>query len=84
MAKEKLFNDALRVAVLMQDRESGKTRLRLIADRLADEAVLGNIAAIKEVAERIDGKVPQAHVGDDDHDPIRIGGVTVSFVDPKG
>ncbi len=68
MARERLFNDALRVAVLMKDRDSGKTRIRLIADRLADEAILGNIAAIKEVAERIDGKVPQAVIGGDEDD----------------
>ncbi len=72
MAKEKLFNDALRVAVLMEERKTGKTRLRLIADRLAEEAVNGNIVAIKEVADRIDGKVPQAVVGSDDDPAIKV------------
>ena len=31
----------------------------------------GDVPAIREIADRLDGKVPQAVVGDDDHDPIR-------------
>ncbi len=86
MAKrEKLFNDALRVAALMQTREDGKTRLRLVADRLMEEAENGNIAAIKEVADRIDGKVPQAVIGDEDEAAVRvITEIRNIIVDPKG
>jgi hypothetical protein len=32
----------------------------------------GEIATIKELADRFDGKVAQALVGDDDSDPIRL------------
>jgi hypothetical protein len=72
MAKERLFSDALRVAALMKERKSGKTRLRLIAERLVHEAELGNVAAMKEVADRLEGKVPQALIGDSDADPINM------------
>ena len=33
-------------------------------------------AAQREIADRLDGKVPQAIVGDDTHDPIRVGDTT--------
>lgn len=72
MAKERLFTDALRVAALMQERKSGKTRLRLIAERLVQEAEAGNVVAMKEVADRLEGKVPQAIIGDSDADPINM------------
>jgi len=31
----------------------------------------GDMQAIKEFADRLDGKVPQGIVGDGDHDPVR-------------
>lgn len=56
---DKLIRDALMLAV---NREGeGKTKkLTLIADKLVDLAVGGDVAAIKEVADRIDGKATQA------------------------
>lgn len=72
MAKERLFSDALRVAALMKERKSGKTRLRLIAERLVKEAEAGNVVAMKEVADRLEGKVAQAIIGDSDADPINM------------
>ena len=32
----------------------------------------GDVQAIKEIADRLDGKVPQAVVGDDEHDAINV------------
>jgi hypothetical protein len=48
--------------------------MRKVAATLIREAVKGNIAALKEVADRIDGRVPQAQIiqGDDDGGPIRL------------
>lgn len=51
-------------------------RLRLVARVLVDNAIGGDTASIKEINDRMDGKVPQAIVGDDDHDPIRMGDIT--------
>lgn len=64
---DKLIRDALMIAV---NREymgpNGKTKkLTIIADKLVDLAMEGEIAAIKEVADRIDGKPPQALTGAD-------------------
>ena len=42
----------------------GITKLREVADALVSRAIAGDVQAIKEVADRIDGKVPQALVGD--------------------
>ncbi len=76
----KLFKDALNLAVheRMDEKplrgvETGdKTKLRRIAEVLVENAMDGNIPAIKEVADRLDGKAPQAIVGDDN--PLTVVG----------
>lgn len=69
---EKPFRDALRMelAAVGEDHKA----LRLIARNLIDMAMNdgGKLDAIKELADRSDGKVPQAIVGDDESDPINI------------
>lgn len=59
--KNKPWTEAIRRALLAED---GK-RLRAIADRLLVEAELGNVRAIQEMGDRIEGKVPQAITGAD-------------------
>ena len=54
--REKPFTDALRVALL----SGGGRRLRIIADKLAEKAGQGDIQAIREIADRLDGKPAQA------------------------
>jgi len=55
--KAKDFTDALRVAVLAT--EGDKTKLRKIAEKLADMAVEGDIQAIKEIGNRLEGTPAQ-------------------------
>lgn len=43
--------------------------LRWNARKLLEQ---GDVPAIKELADRLDGKVPQAVVGDGDEDPINV------------
>lgn len=69
--KEKSFANMLNVAI-KEANEQGVTKLREVADALVREAIAGNVPAIKEIAERLDGKVPQAVVGDDSEDPINL------------
>lgn len=69
--KEKSFANMLNVAI-KEANEEGVTKLRQVADALVKEAIAGNIPAIKEIAERLDGKVPQAVVGDDNEDAINF------------
>jgi hypothetical protein len=66
---EKTFANMLRIAISEAHGEGG-TRLRAVADALVLKAMDGDVPAIREVADRIDGKVPQAVVGDSEHDPI--------------
>lgn len=40
-------------------------RLRRAADALVDKAIDGDVAALKEIGDRVDGKVPQGIVGAD-------------------
>lgn len=70
--KEKSFANMLNIAIKEAVEGSDKTKLRAVADALVDKAMGGDVAAIKEVADRIDGKVPQAVVGDEDHDPVGV------------
>jgi hypothetical protein len=41
----------------------GKTKLDRIASQLVQEAIDGDVPAAKEIADRLDGKVPQAVTG---------------------
>jgi hypothetical protein len=69
--KEKSFANMLRIAI-MAPGASGEPKLREVAEKLVDEAVKGESWAVKEVADRLDGKPAQAIIGDDESDPIRL------------
>ena len=56
---DKPFRDALRIAVKEASGDGNRRKLRAIADALVDKAITGDIPAIKEVAERLDGRAPQ-------------------------
>lgn len=49
----------LRVAI-SEAHEAGGTKLRAVADALVTKALTGDVPAIKEVADRLEGKVAQA------------------------
>ncbi len=68
---EKTFANMLRVAIKEAHAEHGD-KLRAVAEALVTKAMTGDVPAIKEIADRLDGKVPQAIVGDDDSDPINL------------
>lgn len=57
----RLWANTLRRAIVQGDGE----KMRRIADKLLDMAEEGNIAAIKEIGDRIDGKVAQTIQGPD-------------------
>jgi phage I-like protein len=66
--KSKPFKDALQRLLAKADGQE----LENIAAALMAKASIGDVAAIKEVADRMDGKVPQAVIGDNEHDPISV------------
>ena len=82
----KVWRDAIRVAALRPVDEAAKpkTRLDRAASALVDAATEGDVAALKEMGDRLDGRVPQALVGgDDDAPPIRtITEIRRTIVDP--
>lgn len=76
----KMFEGALRRALSIEDPKSKTIALHRIAAALVREAESGNVQAIKEIAERVDGKLPQPQqISGDPENPLQLG-VQVSFV----
>ena len=72
-AKEKPWRDALeRVLKRRDDGTEIGTTLEKIADMCVRKALDGDKDAMREIAERHDGKVPQAIIGDDEEAPISL------------
>lgn len=71
--KPKLMADALIVA-LNRVAEDGKTKkLAQVAQALVDRAVAGDVQAIREVFDRVEGKAPQGILlGNADDLPLRV------------
>lgn len=66
--RQKPFNDALRIAL-----RSNPLRLRRIVEKLTEKAEDGDLAAIREVADRLDGRpVAQQHNAENDGQIIHI------------
>jgi ribosomal protein L17 len=57
--KEKSFANMLNIAIKEATAE-GKEKLRIVADKLVELAMSGDLQAIKEVADRLDGKAAQS------------------------
>lgn len=67
--KLKPFADALRMEIAAAGED--QKALRIVAAKLLEKAAEGDMQAIKELADRVDGKVAQAIVGGDgDDNPI--------------
>ena len=64
----KLFKDALQIAI--RRTSDDKSELAYIAEALVIKAKAGDIPAIREIADRLDGKPTQLIAGDDDAAPI--------------
>lgn len=75
----RLWAETIRRAVVQSDPD----RLRRIAEALLTKAEGGDINAIKEIGDRLDGKPQQAvELGGPDGQPIDMN-VTLNFVTPK-
>jgi hypothetical protein len=79
----KSFAAMLNIAINEAGKQPGSNKLRDIADALVNKAVDGDIAAIKEVADRLDGKVPQAVIGDEENPLHFVHAITRKIVDAK-
>lgn len=78
--KEALLMEA-KAAENGEDCQARPGSLRWNARRLLMQ---GDVPAIREIADRLDGKVPQAVVGDNEEDPINlVTEIRRTIVDPK-
>ncbi len=78
--KNRLWADTLRRALLAED---GKT-LRRLAERLIERAADGDVPALKEIGDRIDGKSKQQiEASGPDGGPLQISQITRTIVDPR-
>lgn len=68
--QEKPFRDALMMAIA--DAGEDRKALRAVAAKLLKKAEEGDMNAIKELADRVDGKVPQAVMNDEESGPFRM------------
>jgi hypothetical protein len=67
--QEKPFRDALMLAI--KEAHGEHKKLRAVAESLVERAIEGDVRAITEVADRLDGKPAQAIVGDNEA-PLEI------------
>jgi len=82
--KAKPWADAIRRSLARrEDGDHGKS-LNELADALLDKAAEGDMSALKELGDRLDGKSAQSvTVGNEDGKPFSIEQVIRSIVDPK-
>jgi hypothetical protein len=69
--RAKLWKDAI-IRAIKRREEADPQALEKLADKLIAQVELGDVGAIKEFGDRVDGKVAQALIGGDDDDaPIK-------------
>ena len=69
----KLWADAIRMEALKIGRNEGEDRKKLnrLAVKLIDKALEGDVSALREIGDRLDGKAAQAlQIGGDETNPI--------------
>ena len=75
-AKAKRWQDALHKALTRFESDDGKVKageaLDKIAETVVSKALAGDKDAWQEIGNRLDGRVPQAIVGDDGEPPVRV------------
>lgn len=69
--RTKIWRDAINRAIKRRE-ETDPQALEKLADRLLNAVEQGDVGAMKEFGDRVDGKVAQAIIGGDDNDaPIK-------------
>jgi len=80
--KNKAWSDAVRKA-LMAEHEPDKKKLHKLAEKLVDMAIEGDMQAIRECGDRMDGKAQQGiTLADDENKPL-VCRIEQVIVDPK-
>lgn len=70
-AKAKVWRSAIEAALARRtlSRTDGKKEIDALAEKLLDLVAAGDLPALKEFGDRIDGKPAQAIIGGDEDDP---------------
>ena len=75
-AKAKVWSEAIKRALDRRTarRADGILEIDALADTLLDECAQGEMIALKELGDRLEGKVAQGviHSGDDEGGPVRV------------
>jgi hypothetical protein len=69
--RPKIWRDAINRAIKRRE-EIDPQALEKLADALLRRVAEGDVAAIKEVGDRLDGKATQPIAGDENHAPLAI------------
>lgn len=69
-ASQREWRNAIRMA--LSAKGDWRLNLRKVADVLIDSAMEGDLQAIKEIGDRLDGKPTQSIAGDEERPPIKI------------
>lgn len=83
-ARPRVWRDAIERAleIRTKSRIDGKKEIDALAERLLDLVAAGDLAALKEFGDRIDGKPAQAIIGGESDDPPINHHHTVEYVGP--
>lgn len=83
--KAKRWQDALNKALARFESPDGSIKAGEALDKIAETVVIQALAGSKdawqEIGNRLDGKVPQAIIGDSESDPISIKEILIRGVD---
>ena len=79
----KLWRDAINVAVNRPHEADGRKYIMHLAERLVQAALDGDMAAMKEIGDRVDGKAIQ-HVAGEDGGALVVKVVKFADADPSG
>lgn len=85
-AKVKLWRNAILEHLDDYAKDNGLTKneaMKLAASALFKKVLSGEGWALKEFGDRVDGKVPQALIGDASEDAIQINTIRRQIVDPR-
>lgn len=69
---EKLWRNAISIALNDEDKTTKQKKLRVIAEKLVTLAMEGDMQAIKEIGDRMDGKPVQGIAGADGDGPVEV------------
>lgn len=72
-ARKRHWSDAIQRAVEEEDPLLKRRRIDALADRLIEKAMEGDVAAMREIGDRLDGKPAQSvQLGGDSENPLRL------------